>query len=99
MPLLSTLLSSIFNSDEAKLNAEVELEARKRQYLAIKSKVDSFVLNYKNDFLIKSKEALNGIFNPILKKFIEFSKQFEDNKDKLLENKRKLQSILNELEN
>ena len=84
-------------SNEAKAQAQAEINAKRDQHLAAKNKADEFGFDYKNKLLGSIDETLNGLFNPTLEKFIQFSKQLKNDNNKLIEDKQKLQNILKQL--
>ncbi|MEA1955890.1 MAG: GTPase [Campylobacterota bacterium] len=84
-------------SSEEKSHAQAEVDEKREQYLAAKNKSDEFGYDYKNKLFSSIDESLNGLFNPTLEKFTQFSKQLDSDNTKLLKDKHQLQSFLRKL--
>ena len=97
--LALALYSAFSGSDEAKIQAQAEIDAKREQYLAAKNRADSFGFDYKNKLLTSVNTALNNLFDSTLKELVEFSKKLENNNNKLIEDKKELKNILIKLHN
>ena len=99
-PLLmiaSALFVAFSGSDEARIKAEAKLDEKRAQHLSAKNKSDEYGMKLKETLIQRVNENLDNSFTGILKSYLEFSKELEIKNTELLEDKRKLQDILNDL--
>jgi GTP-binding protein EngB required for normal cell division len=91
-------LFSVFSSSgEAKAKAEAQMDAKREQHLGAKNKADEFGYDYKNKLLASVNESLDSLFNPTLENLLKFSQKLDNDNTKLLNDKNRLTTILNNL--
>lgn len=95
---IALVFYSVFSgSGEAKAQAQAQIDAKRDQHLAAKNKADEFGYDYKNKLSGSVTEALESLFNPTYEKFIQFANQLENENNQLLNDKQRLQNILQSL--
>jgi len=85
------------SSGEAKNQAQAQIDEKRDQHLSAKNKADEFGYDYKNKLLRSVDEILSKLFNPTLDKFSNFAIELENDNLKLINDKQKLQNIVNSL--
>jgi hypothetical protein len=95
--IASVLFGAFSGSNEAKINAEAKLDAKRLQHLNAKNKSDEFGIEYKDKLLASVNQNIDNTFSKLIVNFIDFSKNLETKNIKLLDDKSKLQDILNRL--
>ncbi|MEA1954705.1 MAG: dynamin family protein [Campylobacterota bacterium] len=92
------LISALFGgSDEARRQAEAELDAKRQQRLSAKNKTDEYTINYKNNLLQSIDTNLDKTFTKLIYDFVELASKLDGENSKLLQDKEKLQNILKNL--
>ncbi len=92
------LISVFFGgSDEARRQAQAELDAKRQQHLSAKNRTDEFGINYKNNLIQNVDTNLDETFTTLIQNFIIFASKLTSENSKLLQDKKKLQNILNRL--
>jgi len=95
--LIGAFVSLFGGSDEARRQAEAELSARRQQHLSAKNKTDEFGINYKNSLFQDIETTLDKTFTGLIQDFINLASKLNGENSKLLQDKSKLQNILNSL--
>jgi len=95
--LIGVLVSLFGGSDEARRQAEAELDAKRQQHLSAKNKTDEFGINYKNSLFQNIEITLDKIFTGLIQDFINLASKLDGENSTLLQDKSKLQNILNSL--
>jgi len=95
--VVSILIGAFLGSSEAQAKAEAQLDAKRAQHMAAKNKTDEFGIAFQEQVLSYVAENVNNTFTNLIQKYIAFSNQLETENKQLIEDKRKLQQILDQL--
>ncbi len=95
--IASALFGAFSGSSESQIKAQAKLEEKRAKHLSAKNRTDEFGLNAKqqvNDYLNKNVEQ---VFLEVIRKFTDFSNTLENKNQKLLDDKKSLQNILDKV--
>ena len=100
--VIATVALALYNifagSDEAKIQAEAKLDAKRQQYLSAKNQTDEFGMRYKDNLIESIDKNLEQLFMTLINDFKTFSKKLESEELKLLNDKNRLEDILHQLQ-
>ena len=97
--IASVLFGAFSGSGEAQAKAEAKLEEKRSLHLSAKNQSDRFGMDFKGKLLESINANVDNTFTKIIGSFMEFSTKLESENTKLLEDKTKLQNLLNSLAN
>ena len=96
--MIASALFSVFSgSDEARAKAEAKLDEKRALHLSAKNQSDRFGMDFKDKLLESVNANIDNTFSNLISNFMDFSTKLESDNAKLLEDKTKLQNILNSL--
>ena len=98
VPLVMAAFSIFSSSGEARANARAELEEKRNYHLAAKNQADD--LGFKFKYQIEQ-DATNGVlslFNNLIEKYTQISEKLNKDRQKNIQDKKRLLEILNSFE-
>lgn len=97
VPLVLAVFSIFSSSSEASTNARAELEEKRNYHMAAKNQADDLGFKFKNQM---EQDVVNGVlnlFNGLIEKYIQISEKLNKDKQKNIQDKKRLLEILNAL--
>lgn len=98
VPLVLAVFSIFSSSSEASTNARAELEEKRNYHMAAKNQADDLGFKFKNQM---EQDVVNGVlnlFNGLIEKYIQISEKLNKDKQKNIQDKKRLLEILNSFE-
>jgi GTP-binding protein EngB required for normal cell division len=96
---VGTIISLFSGSDKARQQAQAQIDAQRAQHLNASNKSYEFGVNLKDKLIQNIGLNIDNIFSNPLDDFIKFANKLDSDNSKLLEDKKRLQTLLTTLQN
>lgn len=97
LAVVGALFSMFSSSSDARDKAEAEVQRQREQHLAAKNKADEIAMSFKGSLFSSINDSVSAMFDDFTATYVEISKQLSSDNEKLLQDKKDLQEILNKI--